>query len=216
MNLKYLVFISLLFVVFGLKAQRLKTEEIIELSEEFLIEAVGQDLFKYFKSTNNISCYTLPANRFGYKKSKLLKKNRRIRKNWTSIIVFWNFNYSGVEGVHSGVWVKLNKQLNLYEPIELDFIPKFVWENRASDFISVQKAIEIGNQHLTRTEFERTDPKLTYDRKRKKYIYRIINIITNTKGSSGREMGTTEILEIDALTGSTYELKYGYHGLIIR
>jgi len=216
MNKSIVIFALLLFTSFGINAQRLKTEEIINLSEKYLLDAVGENLFQYCKPTDDISYYKLPANRFGFENSKLLKKNRRIRKNWTSIIVFWHFDYPKVDGVRSGVWVKINKQLELHEPIELDFIPEFVWKNNPSDFITKERAIEIGNGELTKTEFERTEPKLSYDNKRKKYIYTIINKLTNEKDIFGKEQGITEILEIDALTGKPYELKQGYHGIIIR
>jgi len=216
MNKKLIIFFLLLSTSFGINAQKLKTEEIIKLSEKYLLDAVGENLFQYFKPTENISYYKLPANRFGFENSKLLKKNRRIRKNWTSIIVFWHFNYPKVDGIRSGVWVKINKQLELLEPIELEFVPEFVWENRISDFITIQEAIEIGNQNLTKTKFDRTEPKLSFNNKRKEYIYTIINKLTNEKDIYGKVRGITEILEINALTGKPYELKQGYHGIIIR
>ena len=216
MNRNYSIFILLLFLSLGLNAQRLKTEEIKDLSEKYLREAVGKDLFQYFEPTENISYYKLPANRFGFENSKLLKKNRRIRKNWTSILVFWHFNYPEVDGIRSGVWVKINKQLELYEPIEQNFIPKFVLEKRACDFITIEKVTEIGNHNLTKTKFDRTKPKLSFDNKRNEYIYTIINKVTSEKDIYGKERGMTEILEINALTGKPYELKQGYHGIIIR
>jgi len=216
MNKKLIIFFLLLSTSIGINSQRLKTEEIIKLSEKYLLDAVGENLFQYFKPTENISYYKLPANRFGFENSKLLKKNRRIRKNWTSIIVFWHFNYPKIDGIRSGVLVKINKQLELLEPIGLEFVPEFVWENRTSDFITIQEAIKIGNQILTKTKFDRTEPKLSFDNKRKEYIYTIINKLTNKKDIYGKESGITEILEINALTGKPYELKKGYHGIIIR
>jgi|19_taG_2_1085344.scaffolds.fasta_scaffold12391_2 hypothetical protein len=216
MNRNYSIFILSLFLSLGLNAQRLKTEEIKDLSEKYLREAIGEDLFQYFEPTENISYYKLPANRFGFENSKLLKKDRRIRKNWTSILVFWHFSYPKVDGIRSGVWVKINKQLELYEPIELNFIPKFVWEKRACDFITIEEATEIGNQNLIKTKFDRTKPKLSFDNKRNEYIYTIINKLTSEKDIYGKERGMTEILEINALTGKPYELKQGYHGIRIR
>lgn len=216
LNKNLIILIFLIFISSGIKAQRLNTEKIINLSEKYLLDAVGENLFQYFKLTENISYYKLPANRFGFENSKLLKKNSRIRKNWTAIFVFWHFDYPKVDGVRSGVWIKINKQLELLEPMDLDFIPKFVWGNKASDFISSEQAIEIGNKELTKTEFDRTKPKLSYDNRRKRYIYTIINKLTNEKDVFGKERGITEILEIDALTGKPYELKQGYHGIIIR
>ncbi len=215
MNRNYSIFILLLFLSLGLNAQRLKTEEIKDLSEKYLREAFGEDLFQYFEPTENISYYKLPANRFGFENSKLLKKNRRIRKNWTSILVFWHFNYPEVDGIRSGVWVKINKQLELYEPIELDFIPKFVWEKRPSDFISVEKAKLIGDKHLTKTEFGRENPKLKFDNKKSEYIYEIWNKKTQEIDLDGKKHGVLEIIKISALTGKLIEITNGYYGKIL-
>ncbi|PTX61926.1 hypothetical protein C8N46_10323 [Kordia periserrulae] len=216
MNKIHSIFIVIFLFTIEIHAQRLKTEDILDLSEKYLIESVGKDLFTYFKPTENISYYLLPANRLGYKKSKLLKKNHRIRKNWIGILVFWHFDYPKVEGVRSGVWVKISKQQKLYEPIELDFIPKFVWEKRDCDFITVQQAIEIGIKHLTQTKYGRELPTLSFDDKRKEYLYTIVNKLTSKKNRNGKESGMVEILEISALTGKVYELRHGYHGVLVR
>ena len=215
MNRNYSIFILLLLLSLGLNAQRLKTEEITDLSEKYLREAVGQDLLKYFKPTENISYYKLPANRFGFENTKKLKKNRRIRKNWTKIWVFWNFNFPEVSGVRSGLWVKINKKLELKEPIELDYIPKFVWKKRPSDFISVEKAKLIGDKHLTKTEFGRENPKLKFDDKRSEYIYEIWNKKTQEIDLDGKKHGVLEIIKISALTGKVIEITNGYYGKIL-
>ncbi|MEL7270906.1 MAG: hypothetical protein AAGL34_15135 [Bacteroidota bacterium] len=211
MNRNYLIFILIIFLTVGVNAQRLKTEEIIALSEEYLREAVGQDLFKYFKPYANISHYKFPSNRFSYESFRNLKKNRRIRKNWTKIWVFWNFNYPEVDGVRSGFWVKINKQLKLHEPIELDFIPRFVWERRTSDFITVDEAKLIGDRSLTKTEFGREEPTLEFDDKTSEYFYEIRNRKTQEIDMYGRKHGVLEIIEIDALTGKIIEITNGYY-----
>ena len=206
MNRNYSLFIFLLLLTLGLNAQRLRTEKIIDLSENYLREAVGQDLLNYFEPTENISYYKLPANKFGFENTKKLKKHGRIRKNWTKIWVFWNFNYSEVNGVRSGLWIKLNKKLELIEPIELDYIPKFVWEKRPSDFISVEKAKLIGDKHLTKTEFGRENPKLKFDNKKSEYIYEIWNKKTQEIDLDGKKHGVLEIIKISALTGKVIEI----------
>ncbi|PNW25685.1 hypothetical protein BKP44_19375 [Formosa algae] len=215
MNRNYSIFTFIFFLSVLVHAQRLKTEEIIDLSAKYLREVVGEDLLKYFKPTENISYYKLPANRFGFENTKKLKKNRRIRKNWTKIWVFWNFNYPKVNGVRSGLWVKLNKQLELNEPIELDYIPKFVWEKRASDFISINKVKLIGDKNLTKTEFGRENPKLKFDDKKSEYIYEIWNKKTEEIDLDGKKHGVLEIIKISALTGKVIEITNGYYGKII-
>lgn len=198
-------------------AQKSKTNDIIALSKELLTESVGTDLIKYFDfSEPNGSFYNLKKNRFGHVPRKSFEPHKRLRKNWTEIWVHWYFNYPRIKGVHSGLWVKLNSRLELIEPIELDFIPSFVWDNKPSNFISIERATEIGNSKLTQTEFERTEPKLSYDNKKKKYIYTIQNKLTSEKDNNGKERGILEILEIDAVTGKPYELIKGYHGIYIR
>ncbi len=215
MNRNYSPFILLLLFTLGLNAQQLRTEKIIDLSEKYLREAVGQDLLKYFEPTENISYYKLPANRFGFENTKKLKKNGRIRKNWTKIWVFWNFNYPEVNGVRSGLWIKLNKKLGLIEPIELDYIPKFVWKKRPSDFISVEKAKLIGDKHLTKTELGRENPKLKFDDKKSEFIYEIWNKKTQEIDLDEKKHGVLEIIKISALTGKVIEITNGYYGKIL-
>jgi hypothetical protein len=214
MNRNYLVLLILLLSI-GLNAQKLKTQKIIDISEKYLEEAVGKNLLKYFNKTENISFYKLPENRFGFEKTKKLQKNGSVRRKWTKIWVFWNFNFPEIEGVRSGLWIKLNKKLELEEPIKLDFITKFVWEKRPSDFISIDKAKLIGDKHLTKTEFGKENPKLKFDDKKNKYVYVIFNKITQEIDKHGEKKGNLEIIKIDTLTGKVIKITNGYYGKIL-
>lgn len=197
-------------------AQRLKTNDIITLSKELLTESVGVDLIQYFDfSKPNGSFYKLEKNRFGYEPTKSFEPNRALRKNWAEIWVHWNFNFPEIDGVRSGLWVKLNKNLELIEPIELDFIPTFVWENKPSDFIPIEKAKEIGEKNLTKTEFGTEQPKLTFDSQLKQYVYEIWNKKTQEIDSDGKKHGVLEIIKISALSGKVIEITNGYYGKII-
>jgi len=200
----YLTLICLLVSFKTVISQRLKAEDVNTLSKQHLLKAVGPDLMTYFKSTNDISYYTLPKNRYGYEKSKLLKRNKRIRKKWTYIYIFWHFKYPEIEGIRSGFWVKFDKELKLIEPINLDFIPPFLWNKEPSNFISKKEATQIGNQHLSMYKLERSAPKLTFDRRRKKYIYTLTNRLPNSANSWGLEYSCLEILVLSAVSGEVY------------
>lgn len=213
MDKSYPIFILSLFLSLGIKAQRLKTDEIIDLSEKYLTESVGHELIQYFDLAEpNGSYYKLQENRFGYNPTKHFKPKSKLKKNWTEIWVHWNFNFPKIKGVQSGLWVKLNKKLKLLEPIKLNFIPSFVWENRDSDFISIEQASEIGNRNLTKTEYGKERPKLRFDDKLGKYVYEISNKKTQKIDSSGKKHGVLEIVKLDALNGKFIETNYGYYG----
>ena len=101
------------------------------------------------------------------------------------------------------------------EPIELDYIPKFVWKKRPSDFISVEKAKLIGDKHLTKTELGRENPKLKFDDKKSEFIYEIWNKKTQEIDLDEKKHGVLEIIKISALTGKVIEITNGYYGKIL-
>jgi len=209
--------VTLLFILtfLGLNAQRLKTEMIIEQSEMILRNIIGQDLIKYFAPTEGISFYRLKENRFGFVSTKKLKKNGKTRRKWIEIWVHWRFEYPSIQGLSSALWIKLDKNLNPLEPLELNIIPDFIWNNKPSNFISINDAEKIGERNLTRTNFGIDDLKLSFDSKLNMYVYEICNKKTQDLDSDGKKHGVLEIIKISALTGEVIEIIDGYYGKTI-
>lgn len=196
--------------------QKIKSNDAIQVSENYLREAVGERLITYFNfSKPNGSFYRIEKNRFGYQATKSLCPNKRIKRNFREIWVHWNFNFSELEGVNSGLWVKLDKELKLLESIELDFIPLFLWKNESTNFIGIEKAKEIARVNKTNPNFGTDEPKLMFYDKEKVYVYEIWNKITENVEYDGKKHGKLEILKVNALTGQLLEKTNGYYGKIL-
>ncbi len=215
--MKYKILLLLLIVSLVVQAQKTKTNEIIDLSKKYLVQAVGDDLIKYFEHTeDNGSYYKLEPNRFGYQLTKTLFSNRKLKNKWSEVWVRYNFNFPEIIGVKYAVWIKINRNLGLVEDVKLNYIPDFVWQNNQSNFIGIEKAIEIGNENLTKTKLKRTKPELIFDKFKSKYVYKILNRLSQSLSNYGRETGEMEILIIDALNGQVIENNRSHYGILIR
>lgn len=211
--MKIIIRIMLLQFVLASYGQKVKSNDAIRISEHYIKEAVGERLFSYFNfSSPNGSFYVMEKNRIGYTASKSLSPNKRIKKNFTEIWVHWNFNFPEIKGVRSGLWVKLDKDLKLLEPIELEYIPLFLWNNEPSNFIGIEKVKEIADTKITKPNYGTDAPVLNFDSKAKLYVYEIWNKITESIDDDGKKHGALEIMKIDALSGEVLEKASGYYG----
>ncbi len=213
------IFFLALTTTFTAISQRTKTDEAIETSKKFLLDTIGEKVFKYFKFEYRKGSYYILGDRqkkYGYIPTKTLLPGKRLKNGWTEIWVLFDFNYPEVKGLKYATWVKLTKDLQLAEPIQLDFIPNFVWKNEPPSFITEQTAAEIGSTLLKDTTLGRSSPYLSYDKNLKKYIYTITNNITKSAGQNGKDEGMMEILKLDAETGAVIEKTTGAYGFYIR
>jgi hypothetical protein len=214
MKIIFQIFFLLIFL--NSKGQKLESNEVIKITENYLKEAVGERLIDYFNfSDPNGSFYKMQKSKNGYQPTKSLGRNKKIKRNYTEIWIHWNFNFPEIKGVNSGLWVKLDKDLKLLEPIELDFIPDFLWKNQKSDFIGFEKAKEIGSLKLTKPNFGTDEPQLKFDSKEKVYVYEIWNKVTESTEYDGKKHGKLEIIRINALTGQMLKNTSGYYGKIL-
>lgn len=198
---------------FFVHAQQVKGKKLIALSEMYLKETVGDNLFQYFYfSEPNGTYYKREDSRRGFSRYGRIKANRKLKTDWTEAWLHWFFDYPEIPGVRSGLWVKIDKNLELMEPIGLEFIPSFLWNNEPSNFISTEQAMKIGEIHLTKTAFGRDEPKLTYDSKLNKYVYEIWNRKTQVVDPDGRKHGILEVARIDAVTAEILDITTGYYG----
>lgn len=194
----------------------MKTSEVIHVSENYLREVVGERLIVFFNfSDPNGSFYKLEKNKYGYQPTKSLSLNKKLNRNYTEIWVHWHFSFPEIKGVSSGLWVKLDKDLKLLEPLEFDFIPDFLWNNQTSDFIGIEKAKEIGSLKLTTPNYGTDEPQLKFDSKEKVYVYEIWNKVTEFTEYDGKKHGKLEIIRINALTGQMLDNASGYYGKIL-
>ncbi|MES2543782.1 MAG: hypothetical protein V4548_02775 [Bacteroidota bacterium] len=202
----YLIFYSSLF------AQDLHTTKVLSISDSILFSKVDIKLKKYFKVSEG-SYYKYSVSNKS-KTRKFLSRNK-LKKTTIEIWVLYSFNYTEIDGIISGVWVKLDKNLKLIEPLNLNFIPDFIINNKKSNFIEKNIVTEIAFKSFSKKGIEVTEPKLHFIGKFEKYTYSIYNKTTKFKNSNGKDAGKMEILEIDAITGEILEKSDGYYGLMM-
>jgi len=215
MKLKYLqILLFLLFnSCFSLNAQRLKTQNVLKAADSLLSENTNAEIFQLF------SGYTGSYQKF--KKGKFLNhmgfvNKKKLNRNVEEIWVLYHFNYSKIDGLRNGTWVKMDKNLKLIEPIDLSFIPQFLWENKESNFISKEEAFKIGIQNFNQTGIKVNEPILMFNKKTKSYNYRVENILTKSKNIIGNDTGEMEVLFIDSISGEIKERTKNIYGVVIR
>lgn len=216
---KVSIILLTLTTTFTAICQRTETNLAIEVSKKYLLDTTSERIFKYFSfEYDNGSFYKLGdrQKKFGFIPTRTLLPGKRLKNGWTEIWVRFSFNYSEVKGLRYATWVKLTKELKLAELIELDFIPGFIWNNKPSNFITEQTAAEIGSKFLKDTTLGRSSPQLSFDKKLRKYIYTITNNLTKSPGKHGKDVGTMEIVKLDAEFGVLIEKSAGAYGFYIR
>ena len=213
MNNKYLILTFCFFCILSVNAQRIETQEIIRISDSILLANTNGRIFDCFQISVGSYYKYQSKNRLAI--GKFLEK-RKLKSNVKEIWVLYSF-MCREEGVRGGVWVKLDNNLKLIEPLDLDFIPKFVWENRPSDFMTKQKALKQGISYFRNDGIAIWEPELEYNVKLKRYIYRITNVLTKAKDIfTGKDIGNAETAIIDAYSGELLDIQEWTYGLIIR
>ena len=194
-------------------AQRIKTADVLRVSDSIILQNTNSNLFPFFSV--NVGSY------YSYEKGKrsttgkFLSK-RKLKKHVNEIWVLYSFKYSKITGVKGGTWVKLNKKVKLIEPISVDFIPQFLWNNTKSNFISNEIAYKIAAGNFEKEGIKIDEPELYFDEKFNSYVYVVINKLNEFKNADNKPCGNTEVLKINAETGKILEKFDGYYGLIIR
>ncbi len=209
------IFLLLLLSIFNSTiAQKTSTDEIIRISDSIMTAQVGTNLKQYFEiSAGSYYRYVKPNKTISYGK---FLNHKRVKKNVQDIMVLYSFNYKAIKGVKGGVWITLDKNLNLISIGDLNFIPEFLKNKSESNFILPEEAREIAINSFKENGFEIENAELSYNSKLKKYTYSVCNKLTKVKNSAGKDSGEMEIVEIDAVYGSIIENRKGIYGLIIR
>ena len=116
----------------NLTAQRIKKSEVLKISDSILLANTNSNLIQFFTETEG-SYYKYKKgenNRIG----KFVTQNK-LKNNIKEIWVHYSFKYSKIAGISNGIWVKLDQNLKLIEPLNLEFIPEFLWKNKESNFL---------------------------------------------------------------------------------
>ena len=210
-NIFTIVLINISLII---NAQQLYTEKVIKVADSVMISNTNENLYRLFDISEGSYYKYIKRNNL-LSTGKFLD-DKKLKKNTTEIWVLYHFDYPKVEGIHGGVWVKLDNKLCLIEKLDLSFIPSFLWTNETCNFIPKQSALKIGIGLFQKSGIEINEPILEYNESFKTYTYLITNKLTKTKNQFGENSGQTEVVRIDAINGKLLERYNGSYGVIIR
>ncbi len=170
---------------------------VIEKAEFYLKEAVGDSLFKYFELGPN--SYYEYKTKSGKSKWKEITKGKKTKgtfingKNINFVLNHPDFQYPYVT---KAVYVELDSDLNLIREIYIDQIPKFLLDNRISDWLTESELDSIIKLQNLKKPIEPILKRLEFDTKTKEYYWIIFNTLYKEKCFSDEE-----ILYINPVSG---------------
>ena len=208
--MRKLLLIGLFFIASNANSQRIKTRKIIEICDSIIKSKVGENLSQYFSITTG-HIYTEKS-----KYSKPFLNKRRTTRLFKSIDILYHFAYPKIQGVRGAVWLNVDKNFNLIDTLDFDFIPKFVAENKPSEFITIDSAMTIIKLNVKPNDYKTSIPNLTYNYEIRQYTYTSTHDLTVILDYNGKDIGEYEIIEINAMTGSIVSVSKGYKGIRIR
>jgi len=196
-NKKIFFLIVLFFVSITLKSQSYLTDDILKKANNSLREAVGDYFFSYLNFDDN-SFYQY-IDKKGNVKWARLKKGKRTKGKFLSAkqIVFSckhpDFEYDFVD---KRVYVNLDSSLNLVERIDIERIPKFLLENKKSNWLNRTELNQIIDNQNLKKSVRKINLRLEFDSKKKEYYWIVFNTIAIFDCYSDEE-----ILHLDPVTG---------------
>jgi hypothetical protein len=191
----------------------INTERIVFVADSILVSKVGAHLKEYFEISKVGTHYKYLVSNNKIATDQFLSK-KRITKNVIEIWVLYHFNYTKIEGIKSGIWLKLDANLQLIEEPNLNSVPAFLILDSPIDFISKNEAKAMAMKVFSQNGYEVTEPKLEYVKKNEKYVYTVAN--RTTKNNNSHKITEIEIVEIDVFTGKLLRRYDSYNGLIER
>lgn len=208
------ILVGLLLFSLSTYSQSTKTKEAIITADSILKSQIGDRLFQYF-SISEGSYYSY-SDRHGKQWTGKFLGKKRLPKSFVTLNFLYHFDYPNINGVRGGLWLIFDKDFKLIDTLNFEFIPKFIVENKPSEFISVDSALTIAKSNSKPNSYKTTIPTLAYDEKSKQYIYTALHDLTVVLNDAGKDIGEFEVIEINATTGSIINISKGYKGIVIR
>src|SRR5688500_14555795 len=167
--MKKFILLGLLVFSFKTYSQATKTNEAIVIADSLLKSQIGDRLYQYF-SISKGSYYSYVDRRGKQRTGKFLEE-KRLPKSFSTLNFLYHFNYSEINGVRGGLWLIVDKEFKLTDTLNFEFIPKFLAENKPSEFISVDSALTIVKLNAKPNNYKISTPSLAYNKKIKEYTY---------------------------------------------
>jgi hypothetical protein len=186
-------------------------EKIITKADSIVKNHISKDLLKYFHRDSVLinydfrkSCWRKYLNRHGQ-----VKRGEQTKGRFERALIFYHFKYAEpmINGalnkgfLPGSIDIIFDANLNSLDRIELSFIPKYVRENRPCDFISMDKAITLGEKANIRKGIEPITATLNWDNGEfKRYCWWITSPLTKEQHDDHIH-GEADTVTIDAVTG---------------
>ena len=200
--MKILPTIILTFFISQGFSQTYETKKIIAKADSILKTTVGENLYQFFKfDTQSYYEYKIGRNRL---KWKTLNKKPLTKGDFKKTYVRFDFSNSNYPWIERFCSVRLDSLLNLSEPLDLNFIPKFLKEGKKSDYIAKTRVIEIAESSVLKNRTVKIEAQLIFNNKTEIYNWVVTNYLSENSIDS---------VYIDPVTGKVlnYELN-SYYG----
>lgn len=179
-------------------SQTYLTSEVIEKAQFYLKEAVGDSLFRYFElGPNSYYEYKTKSEKSKWKEVTKGKRTKGTFVNEKNINFELNHPDFQYPYVRKTVYVELDSDLNLIREVYIDQIPKFLLDNRTSDWLTESKLDSIIKLQNLKKPIEPISKRLEFNTKTKEYYWIVFNTLYEEKCFSDEE-----ILHINPINGN--------------
>lgn len=182
-------------------SQTYLTEEVIKRAEFYLNQTVGDSAIQYFKIDPD-SYYAYKTKR-GKTKWESILKGKKTKGDFSSgksirfLINHPEFPYLYID---KRISVNLDSNLNLINDINISKVPRFILENRQSDWLSENQLDSLIKSQNLKKGIKPLTKRLEFDFKTNQYKWNVFNILYEEKYYSEEE-----ILKIHPVTGEIME-----------
>ena len=207
------IFILLLLpaIVFG-KKHKLKTADIVALSDSILKERTGDMLFRYCKLDN--------GSYYSYKKGdktryKLLAGTEKLPRRFAEAYLTYNFqmpypecpDYDTVAGTITITLQKQDTVLLLMGEPDLSFIPETAKNRESCKVISSQEALAIAKKDTVKLGVTRPFARLEYDAASGSFRWVVESLLWNERDFQNDIPAQKDRVIVDAVSGAVIEHK---------
>lgn len=200
--MKFPIIILLIVFISQVHSQTYETRKVIAKADSTLKAVSGDYLYQFFKyDSTTYYEYTTKRNR---KKWENLIKKPTTKGTFKNTFVRFNFRHPAYPWIHNFAGVQLDSSLNLSDSIDLRFIPRFLVEQKESNYISKEHAIEIAKKFPLKEAINEIEARL---------IYNLFNIEGYSwLVSNYFDHNQTELVIIEPVTGKVLQHYNSYYG----
>ncbi len=192
-----LIFLLISVTSYG---QRYYSVDILKKADSIMQATVGERIFKQYFQYDSSSYFEFKGF-FGKTKLETLMAIKRTKGSFKNVSVRYSFCLNKYNIYCLNTSIQFDSLLNQKGTVPTYFVPEYVWNNTECNFITDTTALNIAKSKFTRQGIKPITVGLIYDYNKKRYIWRVDNILTANTDSLGMNYGEVQLVEIDALSG---------------